>query len=332
MKPTMIRPEANPTTPPALVRVCTDDFDELAGAFQRWDHRFRQFSPGSFVGSLTAVRLGPVQVMRIGLNRRVLAKGSPPPGCFTFNPVTAHNRAAVFRGQHLGMGQLNLLAPGVEMNHLTSEDYCALLVTVPEELLFATAARCEAELGHDLVRGLSLPPDLRRCLAFNDHLDRLLMEVEGCPERLDDAQVARRLGEDCLTRLVALLVNPTADEERAVPGARAVRLVLRAEEMMEASLAGALSTEDLCADLEVSERTLRGAFRQVCRLSPIASYKIRRLNAVRRDLKTGAGHVHEIAQRWGFWHTGEFAADYQRLFGERPSQTLRRGLRSSSRQ
>jgi AraC family ethanolamine operon transcriptional activator len=32
--------------------------------------------------------------------------------------------------------------------------------------------------------------------------------------------------------------------------------------------------------------------------------------------------VHEVAQRWGFWHTGEFAADYCRLFGELPSQTL----------
>jgi AraC family ethanolamine operon transcriptional activator len=32
--------------------------------------------------------------------------------------------------------------------------------------------------------------------------------------------------------------------------------------------------------------------------------------------------VQEIAQRWGFWHTGELAASYQRLFGELPSQTF----------
>jgi AraC family ethanolamine operon transcriptional activator len=32
--------------------------------------------------------------------------------------------------------------------------------------------------------------------------------------------------------------------------------------------------------------------------------------------------VREIAQRWGFWHTGEFAAAYRRLFGELPSQRL----------
>lgn len=37
--------------------------------------------------------------------------------------------------------------------------------------------------------------------------------------------------------------------------------------------------------------------------------------------------INEAAQRWGFWHAGEFAADYRLLFGELPSQTL--GSRSA---
>jgi AraC family ethanolamine operon transcriptional activator len=46
---------------------------------------------------------------------------------------------------------------------------------------------------------------------------------------------------------------------------------------------------------------------------------------VRQELKVapaGTASVREIARRWGFWHTGEFAADYRRLFGELPSETL----------
>jgi hypothetical protein len=30
-----------------------------------------------------------------------------------------------------------------------------------------------------------------------------------------------------------------------------------------------------------------------------------------------------IADHWGFWNTGNIAADCQRLFGELPSQTMR---------
>jgi AraC family ethanolamine operon transcriptional activator len=56
----------------------------------------------------------------------------------------------------------------------------------------------------------------------------------------------------------------------------------------------------------------------------MAYFKASRLNAVRQELKAApAGTpVQAIARRWGFWHTGEFAADYRRLFGDLTSQTL----------
>jgi AraC-like DNA-binding protein len=58
-----------------------------------------------------------------------------------------------------------------------------------------------------------------------------------------------------------------------------------------------------------------------------------RLNVVRHELRAVAAtaSVRAIAQRWGFWHTGEFAAAYRRLFGELPSQTRNgrpRGMRA----
>ena len=32
--------------------------------------------------------------------------------------------------------------------------------------------------------------------------------------------------------------------------------------------------------------------------------------------------VANVANRWGFWHLGQFAADYREQFGELPSHTL----------
>jgi AraC family ethanolamine operon transcriptional activator len=81
---------------------------------------------------------------------------------------------------------------------------------------------------------------------------------------------------------------------------------------------------DLCRELAVSERALHYAFQEVRRLSPMAYFRAVRLNAVRQELKAAAGTatVREVARRWGFWHTGKFAAAYRRQFGELPSQTL----------
>jgi AraC family ethanolamine operon transcriptional activator len=35
--------------------------------------------------------------------------------------------------------------------------------------------------------------------------------------------------------------------------------------------------------------------------------------------------VQDVAAEWGFWNPSQFACDYKRLFGERPSDTLLRG-------
>lgn len=48
-----------------------------------------------------------------------------------------------------------------------------------------------------------------------------------------------------------------------------------------------------------------------------------RLNGARRDLLAGSTTGDAVA-KWGFWHWSRFSHDYRALFGERPSDTLRR--------
>jgi AraC family ethanolamine operon transcriptional activator len=102
-------------------------------------------------------------------------------------------------------------------------------------------------------------------------------------------------------------------------------LTLRAEEYIVAHLAEPMTIDDLCQQAGVSERTLYYAFHQVLGMSPKAYVKTKRLNRLRQDLESADPDrvtVAEMGHRWGFWHTGNLAADYRRQFGELPSQTL----------
>jgi AraC-like DNA-binding protein len=106
---------------------------------------------------------------------------------------------------------------------------------------------------------------------------------------------------------------------------RALRLAL---DYIEANADNAPTVTDICRASGGSYRTLNYAFHDRFGVSPKQYLQAARLDGVRKDLrKLGPqGTVIDIANRWGFWHMGQFAADYQRQFGELPSETLRRTL------
>ena len=84
---------------------------------------------------------------------------------------------------------------------------------------------------------------------------------------------------------------------------------------------------DLCRKFPVSKRTLEYAFRERFGATPKKYIKALRLNQVRKMLKQKSSkseRITNIANRFGFWHMGQFASDYRSLFGELPSETRRR--------
>ena len=88
-----------------------------------------------------------------------------------------------------------------------------------------------------------------------------------------------------------------------------------------------LYVPELCKVIGVSERTLRVCCQEQLRLGPKRYLLLRRLHLARQALRTrsaDATTVTEIATRYGFWHFGRFAGEYQSLFGEPPSSTLHR--------
>ena len=92
-----------------------------------------------------------------------------------------------------------------------------------------------------------------------------------------------------------------------------------ARQYIEDYAGDALRTTDLCRATGVSQRTLEYAFRTYADTTPKAYLKIVRLHRVRSMLRTDMPAIADVANRWGFWHMGQFARDYRALFGVNPS-------------
>jgi len=102
--------------------------------------------------------------------------------------------------------------------------------------------------------------------------------------------------------------------------------VMAAEEYISAHAHLTPSLGDICAAAGVHARTLQDSFRRKRGCSPMQFLRKVRMEKVRTRLTQPEQdtNITGEAVRWGFLHFGRFANEYRVLFGELPSETLRR--------
>ncbi|ORA39393.1 AraC family transcriptional regulator [Mycobacterium aquaticum] len=176
-------------------------------------------------------------------------------------------------------------------------------------------------------------------------IHRLLDEpVDGLPDHLDLAdgtgaawlQLVRCLSADAVSEQHPLVREQlcaaitTAFVLAAMPdgGTRASalrpRIVKRVVDQLRDDPARAWTAGDMAEVAGVSVRRLQEGFRSYLGITPRELLVDIRLARVREELLRGTGDstVTSAAMRWGFTHTGRFAAAYRRKYGESPSETL----------
>ncbi len=104
------------------------------------------------------------------------------------------------------------------------------------------------------------------------------------------------------------------------------RHVVAAEAWIEAHSREICSVSELAAAVGLNLRSLQVAFRRHRGYSPRQAIERMRLERVRNDLLAGpeGRSVTSVAMENGVLHLGRFAANYRQLFGESPSDTLKR--------
>jgi AraC family ethanolamine operon transcriptional activator len=171
---------------------------------------------------------------------------------------------------------------------------------------------------------LYMPAALPPLRAYLDHLHHLMQQRSPLVQQPNFQQL---LLQDLVPLLIAAL--PIQQGRLKVPLRAFQRssLVKQAEDYMQAHLDHPLTLADLCQALGTSSRALSYGFQDIFGMSPMAHLKVLRLYGVHRALKAAipcSTIVLNIANQFGFWSMGHFARDYKTMFGELPSETLKR--------
>ena len=177
------------------------------------------------------------------------------------------------------------------------------------------------------------PAATRRITGELDAASRRALVEIACvlaPNRSDrhfEAGEVELAHEDLLALLLGEMARRGASSEARAPlnGNERRQVIRRAEAYLEARGEPSVRIDELCLAAFTSLSRLERAFLETFGVGPRRYLMLRRLAAVRRELRRGDPQtsITDVATRWGFFHLGRFSQEYRQLFLERPSETLR---------
>jgi AraC-like DNA-binding protein len=140
--------------------------------------------------------------------------------------------------------------------------------------------------------------------------------------------ISWQMRDAILTAMLLELRHDHSELLTSLSGSGAKRLCDAATALMRQQLATPAPIPRIAAELGVSERSLQVTFRDELHTTPSARFKQLRLEAVHDALlrlRPEDSTVTQVAADvGGFFHLGRLANEYFAMFGEHPSDTLRR--------
>jgi AraC-like DNA-binding protein len=279
-----------------------------------------------FKARLTWVELRHLCLLRGQENLpRVAQVSFLPERVFVSVPIR-HDPPPIFDGVEVLSGDIVFHSRGERVHQRTrGPSEWGFISLAPEHL----AARSRVLTGFDLVwpsvARILRPPRIDAARLLRQHAEACRL-AETKPEMLAHREVARALEQDLLHTLVNCLTGNDVDNDSARKRYNA-NIIARFESVSAAHSEQHLKIPELCAAIDVPERTLRICCAEVLGMSPSRYLRLRRLNiarAVLRRLDPATASVADVAREYGFTELGRFAALYRTMFGETPSTTLRR--------
>ena len=300
------------------------EFDQFIEFSAAWDVDFRQIGRGSLNATLQQAVGESWSFAKARFDRPAYQQGVAMPGMRTFAILDPNAPEIDWCGLSFSPDTMAAFAQDGEFQTISRPGFDVYTLSFTDEQLAAACVR----LGIPDVTerfsssGIVLQMDHLRTTVLRQLINSSLQVLCGTGLQGSDWTGSDHIRDKISEHLVMLLTD--SSRLRLTPSQRLRSTAIRrALEAIEDGLEKGISVREVAEASGISRRTLEYAFRDRYDVSPKAFINSQRLVRVKQDLRSRPDNVPivEIANHWGFWHMGQFARDYQRQFGELPSQT-----------
>lgn len=305
------------------VSVATDA-DDHASNLTGWKQAYDQLAPGRFRGTLRELWLEPeMQVFEETTSHAVRQSCQVWSGAFWFGIPVGDGPPGRIGLSALDRSDIALRPGGLEFELFTPSSFRIFGLVVQKQFLLKYVAETQCA---ELPSSTFDSEILHGCHTERGRLETILLSLfQQRHVWISCKQARETLRDELLSVIASNCMTGIAPDLPSLTYTGRYRLVHRVRDFALAHRDEPVSIPQLCKTFHVSRRTLQYAFQDVSSISPGAYLRTLRLNGVRRALRAPQHphtEVQDLAAQWGFWNPSQFACDYKKLFGERPSDTL----------
>jgi len=253
-----------------------------------------------------------------------VVEGAVTPGTVLIYVPTQNVQVMHMNGRRFDAQTFSLLMPGDELCLSSTDWHDWFCMAIPQDML-AEWSGIDTSAIPRTSRFIELPWE--RVEAFQRDVAQLGSIVQRAPAAFDSPMAvettARELTESVREAIWGQPITTTQPGRQSIPRRRIVRMAMDSIDRRGGEY---LTVADLASAAGVSERTLRAAFQEYFGMGPVRYLRLRTLNLIRKMLQNADPSLTTVtatATQFGVWDFGRFAHEYQRLFGELPSETLR---------
>lgn len=308
--------------------VITDDTDCLAHSISGWTQEYEQLKAGPFKGSLSELCLGSAQIFLEKTSHALHQACTVPSDSVWFGLPMSEERSVRINGIPVHDGQIAVRKGGKCFELFTPDNLHFWGIVVKEDVLmtYARQFECNAWLS-DVLQHPVLDVNEEKKRAVQVSCSKILQRPRQAQSTTLSSPLRQSISENTLSALFSMFRDVAHVSVDHNSSQRRHRFVERADAYVRSCSDRLVTVSELCSALNTSRRSLQTGFQEALGISPHAYMRAVSLNRVRSHLKCADSpyfNVQDTAAAYGFWHMSQFARDYRQMFGELPSDTLKR--------
>ncbi len=294
------------------------DLEMMQHYSKQWNLEHSKMEKGSFIGNIKAVHTPRIQLASAYYSKSFMSRGDFPKGCIVLI-YSPNDVMYSFQNQSILGNEIIVLKSGDVIDILTSGQINVRTIVIEEKLFYQTFYNFFDDTPHEKVdkKRFSIKADM--VSVFHQTVHSWSTYLVNDYPALKIKPDYEKIEHEILHQLFNCIQISSSNKKRKKFQTKTVR------DLFHENLEKHLDILTISKELNISERQLYYTFKNDYGITPKQYFQYLRFNAIKKELLFGHPHVNTvsgIAKKYNIFHMGHFTAEYKKLFGETPFQTL----------